>query len=133
MNILFWSFCSEWRFSGNYFWCFRVYGSQSYRNTVILRCNNQNVFSMISFQLKKHFTLLNQLWRYFFLTKRNILKSATWKNKKKRHTGIPGLRTRVLNTGLWTLDSGLWTRDSELWTLDSELWTLEARLWMVKC
>ena len=58
-----------------------------------------------------------------------------------RHTGIPGLWTKELDAGRWTLDSGLWTLDAGLWTLDSERWTLtldsgswtlktlEARLW----
>ena len=40
------------------------------------------------------------------------------------HTEIPGLWTRVLDAGLWTLVSG-WL------TLDGGLWTLEARLSML--
>ena len=45
------------------------------------------------------------------------------------HTGIPGLWTQELDTGLWTLDSGLWTLDSGRWTLEAGLWTLDSGRW----
>ena len=45
------------------------------------------------------------------------------------HTGIPGLRTQVLNVGLFTLDSGLWMLDPGRWTLDVGLWTLNSGRW----
>ena len=47
----------------------------------------------------------------------------------KRYTGIPGLWTQELDTGLWTLDSVYWTLDTGLWTLDSGRWTLDAGFW----
>ena len=50
-------------------------------------------------------------------------------NKPTRHTGIPGLWTKVLNAGRWTLDAGLLTLDAGPWTLDSRRWTLDATLW----
>ena len=46
-----------------------------------------------------------------------------------RHTGVPGLWTQELDTGLWTLNSGRWTPDAGLWTLDPGLWTLSSGLW----
>ena len=47
----------------------------------------------------------------------------------KWHTGIPGLWTQELDSGLWTLDPGHWTPDTILWMLDSGLWTLDSRRW----
>ena len=46
-----------------------------------------------------------------------------------QHTGIPGLWTQELDSGLWTLDAGLWTLNSERWTLDAGLWTLDSGHW----
>ena len=47
------------------------------------------------------------------------------------HTGIPGLRTQELDTGLWTLNSGRWTLDAGpgRWTLDTGRWTLDSGRW----
>ena len=73
-------------------------------------------------------------------SRRKFLKVERNENilRKNRHTGIPGLLTQVLDSGLWTLDSGhwtldarLWTVDAGLWTLDYECWTLDAELWML--
>ena len=44
---------------------------------------------------------------------------------KKRHIGISGLWTQVLDAGLWTLDSGGWILDAGGFTLDAELCTLD--------
>ena len=54
-----------------------------------------------------------------------------------RHTGMSGLWTQVLDTGLWTLnvrpctlDSGRWNLNHGLQKLDSRHWALDAGLWM---
>ena len=41
------------------------------------------------------------------------------KSKRRRHAGIPGLRTQELNAGLWTLNSRRWTLDTGPLTLDT--------------
>ena len=38
-----------------------------------------------------------------------------------RYTGIPGLWTQELDTGLWMLEPGRWTLDAGRWTLDAGL------------
>ena len=51
--------------------------------------------------------------------------------KELFYTGISGLRTQVLDAGLWKLDSGFWNLEAGLWTLDPGLWTLDAESWML--
>ena len=67
------------------------------------------------------------------VTKNKVLHSLQTvhflKYSLRRHTGIPGLWTQVLDAGLWKLDSGPWTLDTRPWTLDAGLWTLDAGLW----
>ena len=67
------------------------------------------------------------------VTKNKVLHSLQTvhflKYSLRRHTGIPGLWTQVLDAGLWKLDSGPWTLDTRPWSLDAGLWTLDAGLW----
>ena len=53
------------------------------------------------------------------------------KSKRRRHAGIPGLRTQELDAGLWTLNSRRWTLDSGRWTLNAGRWTLNPARWML--
>ena len=79
--------------------------------------NCYNKFIILQLIIKTFIFPTAMKWILSFSISANLSQCKFSKYISFRHTGIPGLWTQELHTGLWTLDSGRWTLGSGPWTL----------------